>query len=395
MLTRKELYDVYARIKPFIHRTPLTYSNAFSNMAAAEVYIKAENLQKTGAYKVRGVFNKIAGLGSDRVVTASMGNHAQAVAYAAKILGMQAKIIMPITVSIIKEQATRSYGADVILHGDGLQAAIEYAMAQEGYAFIHPFDDDEIIAGQSTVGLEIVEDMQNIDTILAPVGGGGLIAGIALAVKKLSPGTEIIGVQTEAAQSAYRSFHGNKIIAFDPQPTIADGIAVGRVGEKTFPIIKELVDDMVLVNEEEIAVAVLLFMERKKLIVEGAGAVPLAAFLANKDRFKGKWVVLVASGGNMDLTMIDRIVRKGLVTSGRINVFEVVVDDVPGSLHELTGIIAGHRVNILHVDHDRFAEDLPLGKTRLSLTVETRAREDLRDAIAGIRAGGFIVLGAH
>lgn len=360
-------------------------------MSGADVYIKAECLQKTGAYKVRGVFNKVIGLSPERVVTASMGNHAQALAFAAQRLAMQARIIMPLTVPIIKEEATRSYGAEVILHGENLQEALDYALSQEGYVFIHPFDDDEVILGQSTVGLEITEDLREIDAVLVPVGGGGLIAGVALAVKELSPRTEVIGVQTESAPSAYKSYQAHRIIAFAPGPTLADGIAVGEVGRRPFAVMNRLVDEMILVKEEAIALAVLLFMERKKLVVEGAGAAPLAALLSNRERFRGKRVVLVASGGNIDLAVIDRIARKGLVSSGRIAVFEVMVDDAPGSLHALTGIIAGHRANILEVFHDRLSGDLPLGKTRVTFTVEARTKDCLEEILSHIGAGGFAV----
>ena len=391
MAIREDLYRSYERVKPFIHRTPLIPSRSFSEMSAAEVFVKAECLQKTGAYKVRGVFNKVIGHGLDRVVTASMGNHAQALAFAAQSLAMTARIIMPVTAPIVKEEATKSYGAEVILHGENLQEALDFALAQEGYAFVHPFDDDEVILGQSTVGLEIMEDLRDIDAILVPVGGGGLIAGVALAVKEISPRTEVIGVQTESAPSAYRSFQAGRITAVVPGSTLADGIAVGEVGQRPFAVISRLVDDMILVKEEMSALAVLLFMERKKLVVEGAGAAPLAALLANRDRFRGKRLVLLASGGNIDLAVIDRIARKGLVTSGRIAVFEVIVDDTPGSLHALTGIIAGYRANILDVSHDRLSQDLPLGKTRVSFTVEARTRDSLREILSQIRAGGFAV----
>ena len=389
MAKREDLYRSYEKIKPFIHRTPLIPSRSFSEMSAAEVFVKAECLQKTGAYKVRGVFNKVIGHGLDRVVTASMGNHAQALAFAAQSLAMTARIIMPVTAPIVKEEATKSYGAEVILHGENLQEALDFALAQEGYVFVHPFDDDEVILGQSTVGLEIMEDLQDIDAILVPVGGGGLIAGVALAVKEISPRTEVIGVQTESAPSAHRSFQASRITAVVPGPTIADGIAVGEVGQRPFAVISRMVDDMILVKEEMIALAVLLFMERKKLVVEGAGAAPLAALLANRDRFRGKRIVLLASGGNIDLAVIDRIARKGLVTSGRIAVFEVIVDDTPGSLHTLTGIIAGYRANILDVSHDRLSQDLPLGKTRVSFTVEARTQDSFREILSRIRAGGF------
>jgi threonine dehydratase len=241
------------------------------------------------------------------------------------------------------------------------------------------------------LGLEIIEDLPEIDAVMVPVGGGGLIAGTALAVKGFSARTEVIGVQTEAAPSAYRSFHNRAVTAAAPTPSLADGIAVGRVGDRPFAIISRLVDDMLLVEEEDIALAVLFFMERKKLVVEGAGAAPLGALLCNKERFHGKRVVLVASGGNIDLTLVDRILGKGLVRSGRIAVFNVIVDDLPGSLHILTGIIAAHRGNILDVTHNRLTQDLPVSRTLVTFVIEARSRDSLREILSGILDGGFAV----
>lgn len=389
--TPQDVLDAYGRIRAFIHRTPLIHSRSFSEMTGADVYIKAENLQKTGSFKARGVFNKLLQEPAERVITASMGNHAQALAYAARTLGRQATIVMPVNVAIVKEEATQSYGAEVVLHGETLGEALEYALSMEGYAFVHPFDDYHIIAGQGTLAVEVLEDLPNIDAVLVPVGGGGLIAGTAVAVKNRCPGTEVLGVQTESAPSGYRSFSEGRITEAKPRPSLADGIAVGRIGERPFSIIKRLVDDVILVREEEIALSVLYFMERKKLVVEGAGAAPFAALLSNPDRFKGRRIVLVASGGNIDLTLIDRIVRKGLVTGGRIALFEVVLDDAPGSLHTLTGIIAANRTNILDVSHNRITEDLPIGKTQVTFTVEARTREAFLETIQRIEEAGFTV----
>jgi threonine dehydratase len=386
-----DLVETRNLIKPFIHRTPLIRSRSFSEMTGADVYVKAENLQKTGAYKVRGVFNKLIGISSGKVITASMGNHAQALAFAARTLGIGSRIVMPLTVSIPKEEATRAYGAEVFLHGENLKEALAYALQQEGYTFVHPYDDDLVIRGQATIGLEIIEDLPEPDVIIVPVGGGGLIAGIALAVKETMPRTRVIGVQTESAPSAYRSFHEHRLAVEPPRPSLADGIAVETLGQRPLAVISRLVDDIVLVKEETIALAVLLFLERMKLVVEGAGAAPLAALIADSERFRGQRVVLVASGGNIDLATMDRILRKGLVTSGRIALFEVIVDDAPGSLHALTGIIARYRANILDVSHNRFTEDLPLGKTRVVFTLEARNRETFNQILSGIRDAGFPV----
>lgn len=391
MVTIKDIRDARERMMPYVHKTPLIYSNSFSRMTGAEVYIKAENLQKTGSFKVRGAFNKISRIRDGRVIAASMGNHAQGVAFAAGRLGLQAKIVMPVTAPIVKEEATRSYGAEVVLHGETFKDALEYALSQKGYIFVHAFDDEEVIAGQGTIALEIAEDIEDVDFILAPVGGGGLASGISIATKALKPETKVIGVQTEAAPSAYLSFRGKQVSERAPEPTLADGIAVGRVGDKTLDVMMRDVDDMVLVKEDSIAKAILLFLERKKLVVEGAGAVPLAALMEDKGRFTGRRVVLVVSGGNIDFTLIDKIIHKGLVSSGRIGVFDVTVDDVPGSLHLLTGMISAVRGNILDVVHDRLAGDLPVGKTRVTFTIETRGEGQLDELLSRLSKKGFEV----
>jgi threonine dehydratase len=379
-------------ISSFVHKTPLIYSNSFSQMFHAEVYIKAENLQKTGSFKVRGAFNRLIKLKTDKVIAASIGNHAQGVAYAAAGLGIKAKIVMPLTASIVKQEATRGYGAEVVLHGETFGDALNYAISQKDYTFIHAFDDDDVIAGQGTIGLEIENELQDIDVVLVPVGGGGLISGISIAIKSLSPNTEVIGVQTVSATSAYDSFHKNEIVERIPQPTLADGIAVGRIGYKTFEVMQRYVDDIIKVSEDSIAMAVLLFLERKKLVVEGAGAVPLAALIEQKERFKDKRIVLVVSGGNIDFTLIDRIIHKGLVSSARIGVFKVIVDDVPGGLHKITGIIAEQRGNILNVVHDRLSQDVPIGKTLVTFTVETKGKGHLEEIISAIKKADFILV---
>ncbi|MFN3480251.1 MAG: threonine ammonia-lyase [Thermodesulfovibrionales bacterium] len=389
MINLKDIRDACERISPYIHRTPLIRSDSISKLAGAEVYLKAENLQKTGSFKVRGAINKMVRLKKDRVIAASMGNHAQGVAYAAKVLGKKVRIIMPVTSPIIKQEATKGYGAEVVLYGNSFGEALDYALSDKGYEFIHAFDDEDVIAGQGSIGLEIMDELKDIDTILVPVGGGGLISGIAVAVKCVSPQTEVIGLQTEAASSGYRSFKKGVIEEASPGPTIADGIAVGRIGNKTFEVIRRYVDDIFLVKEDSIAMAILLFMERKKLVVEGAGAVGLALLLENKDRFRGKKVIIVVSGGNIDFTLIDRIIHRGLVKNGRISVFEVMIDDVPGSLNGLTGIIAFHGGNILHVFHDRLGTDIPIGKTRVIFTIETRGREHLKEILSDIESRGL------
>jgi threonine dehydratase len=391
MVTAEEIRSAAERIRPHVHRTPILFSRSLSAMTGCEVYLKAENLQKTGSFKVRGAFNKLSRLGADRVIAASMGNHAQAIAYAAWILGIKARIVMPVTAPLIKEEATRGYGAEVVLHGDTFSAALSYARSERDYTFIHAFDDPDIIAGQGTIALEVFEDLPDADVILVPVGGGGLIGGIAVAATSCSPKTEVTGVQAEAAISAVRSLKEGRIVAHGPGPTIADGIAVGKVGDIPFEIMKRHVTDILSVGDEDIAVAILLFLERKKLVVEGAGAVPLAALLRWGQRFSDRRVVLVLSGGNIDFTLIDHIVHKGLVGTGRAGVFEVTLDDVPGSLHALTGVITRHRGNILHVFHDRFPLDIPVGKARVVVAVEARGKEHFDAILSELSARGMEV----
>jgi threonine dehydratase len=298
---------------------------------------------------------------------------------------------MPATVTLVKEEATRGYGADVVLFGESFKEALEHALAQKDRVFIHAFDDEDVIAGQGTIGLEICADLENIDAVFVPVGGGGLIAGIATAVKALSPGTRVIGVQAEAAPSAFLSHRERQIIERAPLPTIADGIAVGRPGEKTFELMKRHVDEMKLVGDDAISRAILMFLERKKLVVEGAGAVTLPALLEDRERYEKKRVVLVLSGGNIDFTVIDRTIHRGLVASEKIGVFEVTLDDASGKLHVVTGVLASRRANVLDIRHDRLAANLPIGKARVIVTVETRGRKHLEEIFADLAEKGYEV----
>jgi len=391
MINLSDIQRAGKAISAYIHKTPLIHSNALSALSGADVHLKLENLQKTGAFKVRGAFNRMIHVPGRRVVAASMGNHAQAVAFAAYQLGKKATIVMPATVSLVKEEATRGYHADVILYGEGFNDALERALQQKDAAFIHAFDDDEVIAGQGTIALEILEELENIDAVFVPVGGGGLISGIATAVKALSPKTAVIGVQAEAAPAARLSYRAKKIVEQMPLPTIADGIAVARPGERTFAVISNYVDEIYQVPEGAIAKSILLFLERKKLVVEGAGAVTLAALMENRTQFENKRVVLVLSGGNIDFTIIDRIIRKGLVTSNRIGVFEVVLDDIAGSLHAVIDIIASLRANVLDILHDRLAPDLSIGKAKVVFTVEIRGRNHLNKIFEDLEKRGYSV----
>lgn len=391
MITINDIQLAHRDIAEFIHRTPLIHSRSLSLLSGADVYLKLENLQKTGSFKVRGAFSKLLTVKDRKVIAASMGNHAQAVAYAAGKLGKRATIVMPETAAIVKQEATQGYGAEVVLHGERFNDALDHALSRRDAVFIHPFDDDAVIAGQGTAALEILEDLKDIDAVLVPVGGGGLIAGIAVAVKSLSSLTQVIGVQAAAATSACASFGEHRICERVPGNTIADGIAVGKVGVRTLELMRKHVDAMLAVGEDPIARSILLFLERKKLVVEGAGAVPLAALLENKERFQGKRVVLIVSGGNIDFTLIDRIILKGLMTSGRLGIFAVVIDDIAGSLHAVTGIVGSHKANILSVAHDRTTGDVSIGKAKVVFTVEVRSREHLASVLAALRERGYEV----
>ncbi len=383
------------KIRRAVLRTPIIYSDTISKLTGKEVFLKLENLQKTGSFKIRGAYYKLS-QSSDRlrkkgVVAASAGNHAQGVAFASSLLGIQSTIVMPEGASLAKQMATRSYGGDVILFGQDTDEALGYAKKseEEGKTFIHPFDDEKVIAGQGTIGLEILEDIPGVGAIIVPIGGGGLISGIATIVKKKKPRVEIIGVQSAHAPSAFYSLKRKKIIEVKVKPTLADGIALRRLGEITFPIIKKKVDEIVTVTEEEIASAILMLMERKRLVAEGAGATPLAALLSSRGKIGPQKIVLVISGGNIDVNLIDRIIEKGLTQTGRMVRLEVLLRDVPGSLAKLSDLIAQYHANILHIIHERAAKDIPIGFSKVILVLETRGSEHIREIRKGLKEKGY------
>lgn len=392
MVTDAQIREAHSRISAHVYRTPVIYSGSLSRLTGAQVYLKCENFQKTGSFKVRGAFNKLSGLKKGaKVIAASMGNHAQGVAAAASALGMKATIIMPEGASPAKESAVRSYGAEVVIRGHTLSEAIDFARGRRGFAFIHPYDDEDIIAGQGTIGVELAGEMAEADYVMVPVGGGGLISGISTFIKSVWPKAKVIGVQAGAATSARDSFKKRRAVQRRSEPTLADGIAVGRVGRITLRHMLKYVDDVRAVSEASIARAVLLLMERRKLVVEGSGAVGLALLLEDAVRFRGKTVVLVVSGGNIDFTLVDRIIERGLAESGRVGTLEAVIDDVPGSLHSLTGIVAHVRGNILTVVHDRLSRGLPIQKTSVRVTLEVKRRKHLDEVISAIRKEGIEV----
>ena len=395
MITLTGIREARERIAPHIIRTPLVYSPTFSSMCGYEVYLKLEMMQKAGSFKVRGAMNRILSLkgqiGGKGVVAASAGNHAQGVAVAANLAGVPATVVMPVRASVSKQAAARAYGATVILSGTNLEESIRYAedLARDGMTYISGFDDPEVIAGQGTLGLEILEDLPLADLIIVPVGGGGLIAGIAAAVKGVSPRVRILGVQAAACPSAVEALKAGRPVLVEGGYTLADGIHVRRVGDLAFPLIRDLVEEIVTVEEEEIARAILLLLERKRVIAEGAGAAPLAALLSGRVREReGSRVVLVLSGGNVDTPLLDRVIHQGLIRNGRVLQAEVVLEDVPGALARLLSVIAEAGGNILQIHHVRGGDTRVLD-VRVALEVETRDEGHRNEVAGAVEKAGY------
>jgi len=391
----EEIESARNKIRRAILRTPMIYSDTLSKLTGKEVFLKLENLQKTGSFKIRGAYYKLSRftppMKKRGVVAASAGNHAQGVALASSILGIHSTIVMPEGVSLAKQMATQAYGGEVVLFGQNTDEALGYAkkLARDGKFLIHPFDDGQVIAGQGTIGLEILEEVPGVEAIIAPMGGGGLISGIAAIVKKRRPNVKIIGVQSIYAPSAYYSLKRKKIVEVKVKPTLADGIAIQRVGEITFPMIQKGVDEIITVNEDEIASAILLLMERKRIVAEGAGATPLAALLSKRLKTRSKKIVLVISGGNIDFHLLDRIIEKGLAQTGRLIRMSILLKDVPGALAKLTSLAAQHRANILHIIHERAAKDIPIGFSKVILVLETRGPDHIREIKKGLAGKGY------
>lgn len=388
-------------IEGVVNPTPIVYSRTFSETFGMEIFFKLENLQKTGSFKARGAYNKISKLKAagkvKGVIAASSGNHAQGVAWAAALCKVKSVIVMPETAPIIKRVATKGYGAEVFLHGTSFSDAFaraEEVAKERGLSFVHAFDDELIVAGQGTIGLEIAEQMPDVDTVIVPVGGGGLISGIATGLKSRLPKVRVIGVQARAYTSALDSFKKGRLVAGKSEPTIADGIAIKKIGKLPFKYIKKNVDKIVSVGEETIAEAVLKLLERKKLSVEGAGAVGLAALMEGKVKLgnaKKKKVLILLSGGNIDVTMLDRVIKLGLQKEGRIFKFTTVIDDKPGALSLLTSIIAESKSNILQMHHQRDAACVPIGSTRLEVILEVEDRIHSAQVVAAMERAGYEV----
>jgi threonine dehydratase len=376
MVSLADIKEAEIRISPHIIHTPIVYSPTISEMTGANVYLKLETLQKAGSFKVRGATNKILShinaIREQGVIAASAGNHAQGVAVAAHSAGVPATIVMPEWSSLSKQDATRGYGAQVIIHGQTLEESIRRAqmIASQGRLFIHPYDDDAVIAGQGTIALEILSELPETDMIIIPVGGGGLIAGIATAAKAKKPEIKIIGAQAEACPSAGEAIRHGSPYRIPEGNTIADGIRVAETGKITLPALQHFVDYLALASEEEIADAMLLLLERKHIVAEGAGAVPLATLLNGSISVQsGSTVVLVISGGNIESAQLFRVIRQSLARQGRIMRFSVMLEDRPGTLLRLLAVISKERGNILHIHH--------LQMVRVSIELETRGWEHI------------------
>lgn len=382
-----------------IKKTELDYSISSSKLIGTEIYLKFENTQLTGSFKIRGASNKIFHLSAEEkkrgVVASSAGNHAQGVALAASRQNVNAKIVMPAKAPIVKVTATKNYGAEVVLHGDYYDDAFEKAKEiekAEGRVFVHPYDDPYVIAGQGTIGLEILRDLPDVDTVIVPIGGGGIISGIATVIKALKPQCKVIGVQAEGVQTMAQSFKNKKVVPCQGSvSTIADGIAVKAVSQYIYEsYISKLVDDVVTVTEDEIASSIVFLMERAKSIVEGSGAVGLAAAKKYKEKL-GKKVCVVLTGGNIDMNIVAKVIERGLMQNGRLTHIKVAVSDVPGVLSNLTKILADHRCNIIDVVHDRNTGELLLGETSIEFILETSGWQQIEDVKKSLAKFGRVL----
>lgn len=392
-----EIETAYQAMQEHIHATPLDRSRTFSEMANCEVYLKLENLQKTGSFKLRGAYNKIRSLTpAERacgVIAASAGNHAQGVAYAARLAATKATIVMPETAPLAKITATRDYQAEVVLSGLGYDDAYEKACQLQqasGQVFIHAFNDPAVIAGQGTIGIEIIKNLPDVAAVVVPIGGGGLAAGVAMAIKELAPHVAVYGVQAQGAAAMYLSKQSHLLQSTPQAMTIADGIAVRAPGDLTFALIERYVDDIVTVDDEAIAGTILMLLERAKMMVEGAGAISLAALLHHLLPVSGKVVSLV-SGGNIDVNFISRIIERGLVKTGRRIKITTLISDQPGALNRLLGIIAELRANVLQIYHDRVERNVPLGKSVVEISIETQNTQHGEQVLAALRAQQYVV----
>ena len=384
MLTLDKVYDAQRVLKDNIRKTDLIHAPALSNKA--DIYLKAENLQKTGSFKVRGAYYKIARLNDEQkkrgIIACSAGNHAQGVALSAQKNNIKSAIFIPSTAPISKIEATRKYGAQIMLvdgvYDDAYQAAIKYQQETQG-EFIHPFDDIDIIAGQGTIALELMEQLSDMEAVIVPIGGGGLISGVAYTIKMLNPNCKVYGVQACGAPSMVNSLHEHKRIELPSVSTFADGTAVKLPGENTFKICEEYVDEVVTVSEDEIAGAILSLIEKQKLIAEGAGALSVAAAMFNKLPLEGKKTVCLVSGGNIDVNILSRVINRGLMKEGRLSDLTIELLDKPGQLRDVSTIIAQHGANVVRVRHNQGGKGTEINECYLSVTLETKNAQHLEE----------------
>ncbi len=396
-VTLADIQAARARLGDAVYRTPCARSETLSRQTGQNIFLKLENLQMTGSFKERGALNRIATLSPEQasrgVVAASAGNHAQGVAYHATRAGIRSTIVMPLATPLVKVQATRGFGAEVILYGANYDEACHEATRlaeRDGTTFIHPFDDPFVIAGQGTIALELLEQVPNLEAVVVPIGGGGLISGIATALKATHPDIRIIGVQTARLPSMQRALREGHPVTLDPATTIADGIAVRRAGDITLPLVQRYVDEIVTVEEDEIASAILTLLEREKTLAEGAGAAALAAILQRRTSLPAfTRIAVLVCGGNIDVTLLSRIIERGLVQDGRLIRLRIHLLDRPGALTDLTAIIASHRANIVDTLYNRAYYGVNLGDTAIDMTMETRGREQVDELLAALTAAGY------
>lgn len=389
-----DIYRAAKQLDGVIRHTDLIYSEYFSQVSANDVYIKPENLQKTGSFKLRGAYNCISQLSNEQkkrgVIAASAGNHAQGVAYAAQKLGIKAVIVMPATTPILKVEATRAYGAEVVLHGDSYDDACAKAYELEkehGYVFVHPFNNLQVLLGQGTTALEIIDNLKDVDTILVPIGGGGFASGVAMATKLVNPNVKVIGVEPEGAACIKASLDAGKVVSLTNVETVAEGTAVKTPGDLTFAFIKKYVDEVITVSEFEIMSALLSLIEKHKLIAEGAGVLSLAAL--KKLPFKGKKVVAIVSGGNIDISTISALIDKALIARSRVFCFNVQLQDKPGQLLAISQILADLGANVIRLDHNQAKVIDSFQKVLLEVTVETHNSEHIAKISNELKKHGF------
>lgn len=391
-----EFMEARERLGTVIEKTKLIHSTVFSEESGNDIYIKPENLQKTGSFKIRGAYNRIAKLTEEEksrgVIAASAGNHAQGVAFGAQKLGIKSVIVMPKHTPLIKVEATRKYGAEVILFGDVYDDAYNKAkelQAEYGYTFVHPFDDEDVIEGQGTIALEVLEELPDAEIILVPIGGGGLISGVAAAAKMKNPQIKIVGVEPEGAASAVAALENNEVVELSEAVTIADGTAVKRIGDTTFDYIKKYVDEIVTVSDYELMEAFLLLVEKHKIVAENSGILSVAGL--KKLNVKGKKIISILSGGNIDVLTISSMINKGLVNRGRIFTFSVDLPDKPGQLVAVSEMLSNQNANVIRLEHNQFKNLDRFHEVELQVTVETSGEEHIEKIIKNFKENGYII----